>query len=189
MSSSLTLTIDEYEHMVACGAFVGPNAKRIELIRGELRMMSPQGSEHSEIVSVLDDWSHAETDRSEIKIRIQSSIAIPGMVSQPEPDIVWAKSQSYGRRRPHPDEVVLLIEVADSSVAYDLGEKCRLYAEAGISEYWVVSIPDRTLHVFRNPHAAAYRDCRVLQGSDRICPERYAQATLDLAGLFRSLDV
>ncbi len=75
--SAATFTIDEYEHMIACGAFNGANVNRIELIRGELRMMSPQGAEHGELVTQLDDWSHEAVERNRVKIRIQSSVEIP----------------------------------------------------------------------------------------------------------------
>ena len=143
MSSTATFTIHEYERMIACGAFAGPNAKHLELIRGELRMMSPQGAEHGELVSQLNDWSHDVVDRDCVKIRIQSSIEIPQLNTQPEPDVVWAQARSFARRRPQPHEVLLLIEVADSSLTFDLGEKCKLYCDAGIRDYWVVDIPSR----------------------------------------------
>jgi hypothetical protein len=58
MSALATFTVDEYQRMIACGAFVGPNEKRLELIRKELRMQSPQGTAHGELVAKLNDWSH-----------------------------------------------------------------------------------------------------------------------------------
>ena len=113
MSSSATFTIDEYQYMIARGAFGGCRQKRLELIRGELRMMSPQGAEHGEIVTQLNDWSHEVVDRQRIKIRIQSSVEIPASNSQPEPDVVWAEVRSYVRHLPRPRDIVLLVEVAD----------------------------------------------------------------------------
>ena len=188
MSNSARFTTSEYEHMISCGAFAGPSEKRIELIRGELRMMSPQGSEHGELVSHLDDWSHAVLDRQKIKIRVQSSIEIPNIDTQPEPDIVWAKAQSYAQRRPQPEEIVLLIEVADSSLVYDLGEKCELYAEAGIRDYWVFDIPARQVHIFRAPSDAGYKSHDALSANDRLRPKLVDDISILVDEAFSCLD-
>jgi Uma2 family endonuclease len=188
MSASATFTIDEYEHMITRGAFAGPNEKRIELIRGELRMMSPQGAEHGELVGTLDDWSHDVIDRQKIKIRVQSSVEIPKFDAQPEPDIVLAESKSYARRRPRPHEIFLLIEVADTSLAYDLGEKCQLYAEAGIRDYWVFDIPNRLVHVFRDPSKDGYELRDRFSTHDRLIPKLVTDVSLNVDETFACLD-
>jgi Uma2 family endonuclease len=188
MSVAARFTIDEYEHMITCGAFAGLNQKHLELICGELRMMSPQGAEHAELVTQLNDWSHSVIERQLVRIRIQSSVEIAQFDTQPEPDVVWTIAKSYARRRPQPHEIVLLIEVADGSLAFDLGEKCQLYAKAGISDYWVVDIPNRVVHVFRGPEATGYRAHRVLAAGDEAVPLRGGKGALDVAHLFRCLD-
>jgi Uma2 family endonuclease len=188
MSAPAMFTIDEYERMITCGAFAGPNEKRIELIRGELRMMSPQGAAHGELVGQLDDWSHDVVDRRRVKIRIQSSVEIPGFDSQPEPDVVWAQAKSYARRRPRPDEILLLIEVADTSLAYDMGEKCRLYAESKIRDYWVFDIPNRSVHVFRDPTSGGYRTRHQFSASDCVTPLLVDGVSLSVAGSLACLD-
>jgi len=188
MSTAAKFTIDEYERMIACGAFVGPNEKHLELIRGELRMMSPQGAQHGELIGQLDDWSHDVVDRRRVKIRIQTSVEIPSLDTQPEPDVVWAVAKSYARRRPAPHEILLLIEVADSSLAYDLGEKCQLYAESGIRDYWVCDIPNRVVHVFRDPHPDGYRSRHRFSANDTIRPLLADNLSLDVAALFTCLD-
>ena len=187
MSSTATFTIDEYERMIACGAFAGPNAKRLELIRGELRMMSPQGAAHCELVSQLNSWSHDVVDREQIKIRIQSSVEIPQLDSQPEPDIVWADAKSYAQRRPQPREILLLVEVADSSLAFDLGEKCQLYCNARIRDYWVVDIPGRILHVFRDPRPNGYQTRDRFSAYDEVAPLQWDRAKLSVADLYACL--
>lgn len=188
MSAAATFTIEEYERMIACGAFAGPNEKRIELVRGELRMMSPQGAEHGELVGQLDDWSHDVVDRRHIKIRIQSSVGIPQFDTQPEPDVVWAESKSYARRRPEPQEILLLVEVADSSLPYDLGEKCQLYAEAGIRDYWVCDIPHRVIHVFRDASSGGYRTREKRSANDHVTPLLVDHVSLQVAETFACLD-
>ena len=188
MSTTARFTIAEYELMIARGAFAGPNEKRIELIRGELRMMSPQGAEHGELVGQLDDWSHNVIDRQRIKIRVQSSVEIPRFDTQPEPDIVWAEAKSYARRRPKPDEILLLIEVADSSLAYDLGEKCQLYAEAGIRDYWVFDVPNRLVHVFRDPSDNGYKSHDKSSTNDRLIPKLVSDVSVNVDEVFSCLD-
>ncbi len=173
--------------MIACGAFVGPNEKRIELIRGELRMMSPQGTEHCECVSWLDDWSHDVVNREVMRIRVQSSIEIPGLATQPEPDVVWVAAKSYARIRPQPADILLLIEVADTSLSYDLTEKCQLYAEAGIRDYWVVDIPHRLLHVFRDAGRDGYRSRDRYSADQAATPLLVAGVSLSVAALFACL--
>jgi Uma2 family endonuclease len=188
MSSTVTFTLDQYERMIACGAFGGQSQKPIELIGGELRMMSPQGAEHAELVAKLNDWSHDVIDRKRLRIRVQSSIEIPESVSQPEPDVVWVEAKSYARRRPRPPEVLLLVEVADTSLAYDMGEKCQVYCAAGIGDYWVVDIAARMLHVFRDPQPGGYRRRLAISGNDQIAPLASDRTAIVVAELFRCLD-
>jgi Uma2 family endonuclease len=188
MSTTAIFTIDQYEHMIQCGAFAGPNAKRIELVRGELRMMSPHGPEHGELVGHLNDWSHAVVDSRLIKIRIQSSVEFARLDALPEPDIVWVECKSYARRRPEPHEILLLVEVADSSLAYDLGEKCQLYAEAGIRDYWVIDIPNRLAHIYRDPNVRGYQTRRRLSANEQITPLLVDNISLQVSGMFACLD-
>jgi Uma2 family endonuclease len=191
MSSAATFTIDEYQHMIACGAFVGPREKRLELIRGVLRMMSPQGAEHGEVVAKLNDWSHDAVDRQRVKIRVQSSVEIPASDSQPEPDLVWAEPRPYARQLPGPRDILLLIEVADSSLSFDLREKRQLYCDAGIRDYWVIDIPGRAVHVFRDPCREGYRTHQTYSVSDEasVVPLLVDNVSLSLSSLFTCLDV
>jgi Uma2 family endonuclease len=143
MSTIATFTVDEFEHMIGCGAFTGPNEKRVELIRGELREMSPTGVDHEELVDWLNEWSFDTVDRKAVQVRVQETLGIPELETIPLPDLAWVRRQRVRRRRPRPSDVLLLTEVADSSVAYDTGEKLRLYSEAGVRDYWVADIPHR----------------------------------------------
>jgi Uma2 family endonuclease len=188
MSALATFTVDEYQRMIACGAFVGPNEKRLELIRKELRMQSPQGTAHGELVAKLNDWSHDVVERQRIKIRIQSSIEIRARDSQPEPDVVWVEARSYLQQLPQPEDILLLVEVADSSLPFDLGEKQRLYGEAGIRDYWVVDIPGRMVHVFRDPCARGYQTHMTGSVKDTIQPLLAADITLAVSELFECLE-
>lgn len=188
MSTAVTFTLEEYDHMIQCGAFDPPNHKRLELIEGELREMSPIGPKHDEMVTILNEWSSAVTDRRQVRIRIQSSIRIPATGSAPEPDVVWAVLKSYARRQPEPPDILLLIEVAESSLAYDLDEKAEIYARAGVTDYWVVDIPSRRVHVRRGPSADGYQSHEVFGPGDSIAPWNVPDATLDVSELFACLE-
>lgn len=188
MSTIATFTVDEFEHMICCGAFTGPNDRRVELIRGELRAMSPTGVDHEELLDWLIDWSFDSIDRKAVQVRVQESLGIHELETIPFLDLAWVRRQRVRRRRPRPSDVLLLTEVADSSVAYDTGEKSRLYSEAGVRDYWVADIPHRLLHVFRNPTARGYRSHRKLGPGARCSPLLVVEAVLDIGRMFACLD-
>ncbi len=83
---------------------------------------------------------------------------------------------------------MLLIEVADSSLDYDLGEKSNLYAEAGILDYWVIDIPAQQVHVLRNPGLDGYQSHQTISGNERLVPLLVKNRFLDVANLFACLD-
>ena len=106
MSTVATFTTDEFEHMIACGAFTGPNEKRVELIRGELRAMSPTGVDHEELLDWLIDWSFDTVDRKAVQVRVQESLGIPELETIPFPDLAWVRRHRVRRRRPRPSDVL-----------------------------------------------------------------------------------
>jgi Uma2 family endonuclease len=183
MSVGLRITFDEYTRMVEDGAFDALRDKRIELIHGELREMTPPGPSHSEAVARLNDWSTEPPVKKIATARIQDPISAPEQDSSPHPDVAWVKKRNYADRHPLPDEVLLLIEVADSSLDSDCGEKAELYAEAGIREYWVVDLPNRMVHVFREPKDSAYSQHTTAGMNDEIRPLAHPQYPLVVAQL------
>lgn len=155
MRTALRLSLDEYHAMIARGAFSHLRGRHIELIHGELREMAPQGPWHSETLTLLDEWTTATVGRA-VRKRLQMPLSIGVLDSEPEPDLVWAKPKSYSTQHPSPDDVLLLVEVSYSTLDADLGENAELYAQAGIADYWVVDLVNRTIHVFRQPSLAGY---------------------------------
>jgi Uma2 family endonuclease len=178
MSVALRISFDEYTQMVADGAFDALRDRRIELINGELRSMTPPGPDHSGTVSRLTDWSTEPPVKKRIEIRIQDPIAIPELDSAPQPDVAWAKVRDYRDRHPLPAEILLLIEVADSSLESDCGEKAELYAAAGIQDYWVVSLPERLIHVYRKPQNGEFTERRTAKFGDEIQPLAFPDYSL-----------
>jgi Uma2 family endonuclease len=186
MSVGLRITFDEYMEMIADGAFDALRNRRIELIHGELREMNPPGPDHSEAVSRLIHWSTEPSIKKQVRIRIQDPIGIPALDSAPQPDVVWVKVRDYRDRHPLPAEVLLLVEVADSSLDSDCGEKAQLYAAAGIQDYWVVSLPEPLIHVFRQPKDGAFQDHHTVGFGETLRPLAYPQFALSVTELLGS---
>lgn len=160
MSVGLRINFDEYTQMVEGGAFDALRDKRIELIHGQLRSMTPPGPDHSGAVDWFTKWSVLSPPLDAVTVRIQNPVAIPALDCAPQPDVVWAKPRVYRDRHPLPEDVLLLIEISDSSLEYDCGEKAEVYAAAEIRDYWVVNLQDRLIHVFRNPLRGVYGERR-----------------------------
>jgi len=188
MSTAIRFTVDQYDQMRDAGVLKTPGAeRRLELILGEIREGSPIGPLHEEIVVRITNWTYASTSRTLVCVRVQNSIGIPQEDSTPQPDVVWAEERDYSAGRPLSSEVMLLIEVADSSLDFDLEVKGPLYAAGGVPEYWVVDVSGRVVHVFREPGTDGYGSHRIAQTSETIAPTACPAAALDLAWLFRAL--
>lgn len=194
---TLKFTIDQYDLMIAAGVFVTPGTAgvptgqppRVELIHGEIVMMSPIGPRHEEVVDRLTAWSFACLPPGVIRVRIQQSLEIPGHDSVPQPDVAWVRPRGYATQRPRATDAVLVIEVAESSVRHDLGEKAALYAAGGVPEYWVVDVAEQIVHVLRSPGMRGYAEHRVVGAADSIAPlvastAEHSHASLAAAMLF-----
>jgi Uma2 family endonuclease len=185
MSTATRITVAEYDRMIADGKFEGGLTRpRVELIDGELREMSPIGSIHERLVARLVRWSCTNTAGDIVSVRPQSSIGIPDSDSVPEPDVVWAKEKDYGAGRPVGADILLVIEVSESSLAFGRGEKADMYASAGIADYWVVNIPGRCVEVFRQPEAGRYAVHEIIHASAGIHPLAFPEVALPVELLF-----
>jgi len=182
MSAISKLTGAEFDAMVERGAFdvIGP--RTVELIRGELRFRNPAGPIHDDYINYLTRWSHDTTTANDAAIRIQCSFVCED--DRPEPDVLWLKPRRYGRVRPTAADVLLLIEVAGSSLATDLREKSELYAESGVAEYWVVDVPSSRIHVMTRSDGRHFRDIEVVVPPTELAPQYRPTATLNTAELF-----
>ena len=184
MSTAVHFSLEHYEHMVEIGAFAGPFEKRVELIRGEIYMMSPMGQEHALVLVRLTDWSYQSVNLTNIMIRGQLPLQISSLVSEPEPDLAWVNQKPYTRQHPGPEDALLILEVADSSLEYDRGEKQTLYAEAGVADYWIVNLMDKQIEVYRQPQGKTYAEKTIHRGEDAICPLALPEALLLPSRLF-----
>src|SRR5437016_5067831 len=134
------VTLEEYDRMVAAGVF--DEDARIELIKGEIVDMPPPGPEHENSVTYLHFVFFHHVGRQAVIWPQGNSIGLPDSDSRPQPDITILKWRDdfYKAKRPTAEDVLLLVEVAYSSLKFDRGVKLKLYAEAGIPEYWVVNL-------------------------------------------------
>jgi Uma2 family endonuclease len=183
MSTALRLTVEEYARLGETGAF-DELGRRLELIHGEIREMPPSSPLHGDAVAFLTEWSVEATVGTDLKVQVHTDVTVGD--SQPAPDLVWVARRRYRDRLPGPAEIQLVIHVADSSLAYDLSEKARLYAAEQIAEYWVVDLAARLVHVHRQPDGETYASvCRVPPG-EPLAPACRPAASVDLAALFAS---
>lgn len=160
-------SVDDYEEMIRRGVLTEDD--RVELIRGEVLPKMPIGPKHALCVKRFNRvFSLRVTGRA--VIGIQDPIRLPD--SEPEPDISLARppEDQYLTRHPHPADILLLVEVADSSVDDDRTIMRPLYAAAGITEFWIANLRDDCLEVYRDPRPdGTYQEARVLrrgQGTD-----------------------
>lgn len=168
MSTSVRITVNDDDRMIAEGRFEPREAHHFELIEGEVVPMSPIGPEHGEAVEAITEWSYENRPKAQVKVRVQDSLGIPELESVPEPDVAWVRRRSYRRRRPTTADVLLLVEVAVTSPAYDRGTKARVYAKAGVADYWIVNIADECVEVHRDPEAGAYRSVTTFRPGESV---------------------
>lgn len=158
-------TRSEYERMVDAGVF-HPDA-RFELIDGEIIDMAPQGSYHATSIQVMADYIR-NLFGTGYHVRIQMPLAL-GEASEPEPDVAVVTGNFLDYRHAHPQAAALVVEVANSTLAYDR-LKATTYANHGISEYWLVNLKENCLEVFQQPENGRYTSYRSLKtGSAFVC--------------------
>ena len=153
-------TVKEYRKLGEMG-FFHPE-ERVELISGNIIRMSAKGTAHT---SATRRTATLLRDLLEnlAAVYTQDPIALDDN-SEPEPDITLVRIDpfDYATHHPTPSEVYLIIEVADSSLAYDREIKAKAYARSGIADYWVLNVNDRQLHVFREPAVDGYQSELIL---------------------------
>lgn len=176
-------TISEFDQLVTRWEAEKVTA-RVDLIRGEVRFMSPAGPEHEDILTYLEDWSSEWASKYGYLKRSEKSVEFAELESVPEPDLVWVKRRRYRKARPKAADVGLVIEISYSSLAEDLGEMAELYAEAGIAEYWIVNCIDSVIEVHRQPVNGVYQQHFVVEPRQTISPLIAPGAMLDVADLF-----
>ena len=161
----------------------------VELIRGEIvpkdpcGPMSPINPPHSVALDILNEWSFASLPANLAWVRVQGSLGIPALDSQPEPDLAWLARKDYSKGHPAPADVLLLIEVSDTTLAYDRDVKAPLYARAGIRECWIVDIAGARLLVYRDPRDGVYQSAESLTDDATVAPLAFPELTIAVADI------
>ncbi len=160
------ISTGEYHRMIEAGILREDD--RIELINGELLEMSPISSRHSAMVDKIKDWFILQLTGKAI-VRAQNPILLDDL-SEPEPDIAVVKYREdyYANEHPRPKDVWLIIEVSETSLEYDEEIKLPLYAEAGISNYWIVNLKSRKIKAYRDPSGKDYRIRELAKSGDHL---------------------
>jgi Uma2 family endonuclease len=173
-------TADEYERMVELGIF--REDERLELIDGEIVQMAPVGHRHAACIANLNElFVIGLGGRAVVWGQGPVRLAID---SVPEPDLALLRRRSYKADSPRPDDVLLVVEVAESSLRYDRTTKLRLYARAGVPEYWVVSVAGEWIEIYRSPESEGYRESRRAGIGERVSPDGFTDIAIDVREIF-----
>lgn len=158
----MKFTVDSYYKMAEHGLL---GNRRVELINGDIIDTSPINSKHARCVDLITETLILHLSGKAI-IRVQNPISISEK-SEPEPDVLVVKYQDhrYGEDHPTAGDVLLVIEVADSSLIFDRSVKKNLYAQAGISEYWIINLLDEQIEIFQQPQGGEYQQVEIVQKS------------------------
>jgi Uma2 family endonuclease len=161
-------TVHDYHKMAEVGVLSEDD--RVELIDGEIVEMPPIGAGHAGNVNWFTDvFSRLFGGRGQLSI--QNPVRL-GLRVEPRPDVMLLRLRDdyYRAHIPEPEDVLLIVEVADSSLNYDRRTKCRLYARAGLADYWIVNLVDEAIEVYRDPLRATYRSIRTFRRGDALSP-------------------
>ena len=148
-----SFTVEQYHRMGEAGVF-GPE-ERVELIRGVIRETSPKGRRHSIAVGLATQIFDRRLE-GRASVQVQDALTIEEIRSEPEPDVVVNSSPNPRDVRTEKSKPLLVIEVSDSSLRFDRDQKARIYAKAGIADYWIVNLIDDVLEVCRDPVDGSY---------------------------------
>lgn len=168
----------EYDRLVDLGAFTD---ERIELLDGALVKMSPIGPPHSSAVQKLTELLVPRL-LGRATVRIQLPFAALD-TSEPEPDVALVPVADYDEA--HPDKAHLIIEVADSSLQRDRDLKRRIYAEAGVPEYWIVNVPGRCIEVHRDVAGGDYRTVTTVPHGQSLAPLTFADVRIAVSAVVK----
>jgi Uma2 family endonuclease len=174
-------TVQDYHRMSELG-ILDPN-ERTELIAGQITLMVAKGTPHVITLQLLASELLGQLGNTAL-IRTQDPIHLDDY-SEPEPDLVIVRGEilDYVDRHPQPNDIYLLVEVADSTLNYDCQVKDKTYAKAGIPEYWVIDLKNRQFHIFRDPQPTGYASHLILAESQTVSPLAFPVMTISIGSI------
>jgi Uma2 family endonuclease len=171
-------TVEEYYKLGEVG-ILGPD-DRVELIDGDIVYMAPIGTRHASCVNRLVTIFSELVTRKMISLPVQNPVHIDAY-SDVQPDVVVAKPDQYGYedKHPEPEDILLLIEVADTTIRRDR-EKAIIYGRAGIIELWIVNLEAQLVEVDRDPTANGYTNVQRFRRGDTISPLAFSELVVSV---------
>lgn len=160
------LCVADYHRMAEAGILTATD--RVELVDGEIVDMAPIGSRHAYVVSRLSRFFTLAGEGGCL-VSTQNPIRL-GDRSEPQPDIALLRPDDYMSELPGPGDILLVVEVADSSIDYDQGVKLDLYARHGIPEVWLLDLTGDKLFVYRDPADGRYKTTLTPAAGDSVTP-------------------
>ncbi|HZA40908.1 MAG TPA: Uma2 family endonuclease [Actinomycetota bacterium] len=174
-------TVEEYRRMAEAG-ILGED-ERVELIEGEIVEMAPIGTRHAACVKLLNRLLAAAIP-ADVIVAIQDPVTLDAHTEvQPDVALVRARDDFYASAHPGPEDVLLLVEVADTSATYDRSIKVPLYARAGGGELWLFDLSTDTVGVHRDPSPDGYRDVTQIDLGGRLVPAAVPQVELEVSAI------
>jgi Uma2 family endonuclease len=175
-------TADEYHRLGEAG-ILGEDDP-VELLNGDLVVREPVGGEHRTLVDSLNILFANRIGLDRYRIGIQNPISLDPH-SEPQPDVTLYAASVRGRH-PRPDEIFLLVEVADTSLAYDRGPKLEAYARGRIPEVWVIDVVRRRVFIHRNPDQGRYQFTLEAKGEDVLTVNSFPDITFQVSIILSS---
>ncbi len=176
------LTVDDYHKLGDAGVL--NEDSRVELIEGELIEMAPIGGPHMGLINRLNKLLVFAVGDAGV-VSVQNAVTLPPW-SEPQPDFAILRPGADTRHAPvpNPPDVLWLIEVADTTLAYDRRTKVPIYARAGILEVWVVDANACAIEVFHSPRSSGYSHASIHAAPARISPTALPGVVIDVADVF-----
>lgn len=174
-------TVDDYHRMAAAGILAQHD--RVELLDGEIIEMAPIGPVHAGYVNRLTALFTSRLGPRAV-LSVQNPFVL-SRYSEPQPDLALLQPRAdfYASAHPRPEDVLLLVEVADTTVEFERRVKIPLYAAAGVREVWLLNLPAACLEACREPTTGGYADVRILGRGATVTPQALPDLTLDVADL------
>ncbi len=161
-----------------------PPKARVELLDGEIIDMSPIGPFHGGVVGRL---IRLFAEASKGRWFVWASSMNLDEHSEPQPDLMLLKPSAtdYTDELPAPEDILLLVEVSDSSLSYDRGRKLHAYARAGIPEVWIVNLSDEAIEIYREPGLAGYGFTETRRAGQKVSPLAFPDVQVDISSLLK----
>jgi len=164
----LRFSVDEYYRMIELGLL--KDYEKAEIIEGELIKKMTIGDRHAAIVNLLNRF-FVKNVSDDVLVSVQNPVRLSDY-NEPEPDVALTDLRKYdGKRHPQPSEIILIVEVSDSTLKYDRDVKLALYAEAEIPEVWIVNLPNDIIEVHQKPSVGIYQLAKIFKRGETLVSE------------------